>query len=131
MIVMYVNMQEMLTALWKTVILVAIVLWMIAYLLVGFSNPGIVTKKYERDDRNEEMNRPNLVVCLECSSIKERGVRHCSDCGCCVYGHDHHCPWIGKCVGESNKGRFYFFLIMMFGTFILFFIGSIYSQISS
>ncbi len=42
MIVMYVNMQEILSTLWKILILVAIVLWAISYLLVGFSNPGIV-----------------------------------------------------------------------------------------
>jgi hypothetical protein len=126
MIVMFVKMEEILSLFWKAAIAISILLWMISYLLIGFSNPGIVTKKYERD---EEMSQHGLIVCLECRSIRERGVRHCNDCGCCVYGHDHHCPWIGKCVGESNKGRFYFFLVMMLGTFILFFLGSIYSQI--
>lgn len=28
--------------------------------------------------------------------------RHCYDCNVCIRNHDHHCPWMGQCVGEGN-----------------------------
>ncbi|TDH73459.1 hypothetical protein CCR75_007993 [Bremia lactucae] len=31
---------------------------------------------------------------------------HCEDCGVCVAGYDHHCPWVGKCIGRDNMHAF-------------------------
>ena len=28
----------------------------------------------------------------------------------CIRDYDHHCPWVGKCIGAANKGRFNFFV---------------------
>ena len=44
--------------------------------------------------------------------------KHCSICKCCVLDLDHHCVFIGKCVGAGNMGRFKMFLFMIFGTLI-------------
>jgi hypothetical protein len=33
---------------------------------------------------------------------KDVDVVHCYDCDICIKGHDHHCPWTGKCIGEGN-----------------------------
>jgi palmitoyltransferase len=27
-----------------------------------------------------------------------------------VATHDHHCPWVGNCIGERNKGKYYIYL---------------------
>ena len=37
---------------------------------------------------------------------------HCPDCGFCVEGLDHHCPWSSKCIGEGNMTPFKCFLFM-------------------
>ena len=34
--------------------------------------------------------------CEICSVIQQRGrnIHHCRDCGYCIEGMDHHCPWM-------------------------------------
>lgn len=36
--------------------------------------------------------------------------KHCHDCGHCVRRFDHHCAWIGNCVGERNHRLFFSYL---------------------
>lgn len=56
---------------------------------------------------------------------KSIDIYHCPECNICIEGYDHHCPWIGKCVGAKNLCSFYFFLIMVFGTLTLCFIATL------
>jgi palmitoyltransferase len=37
--------------------------------------------------------------------------KHCKDCGRCVSTHDHHCPWLGNCIGEKNRCFFYWYVV--------------------
>ena len=36
--------------------------------------------------------------------------KHCRMCQKCVSTYDHHCPWLGNCVGERNRKNFYIYL---------------------
>lgn len=52
---------------------------------------------------------------------------HCKMCNTCIADFDHHCVFIGKCVGRKNYGRFKLFLLLIFGTLIYGFISAMYS----
>lgn len=38
---------------------------------------------------------------------------HCYNCKVCVIGFDHHCIWLGTCIGARNYLDFIFFLISL------------------
>ncbi|CAD8181287.1 unnamed protein product [Paramecium octaurelia] len=49
--------------------------------------------------------------CMQCLNEQPMRAKHCQYCKKCVPLFDHHCPWIGICIGEKNK---LLFLIYMF-----------------
>mmetsp|Transcript_45356 Transcript_45356/g.82852 ORF Transcript_45356/g.82852 Transcript_45356/m.82852 type:complete len:424 (-) Transcript_45356:19-1290(-) len=55
-----------------------------------------------------------LRFCKVCQMWQPLRTKHCRDCGRCVRTHDHHCPWIGTCVGEGNRLFFFWFLVAQF-----------------
>ena len=75
-----------------------------ALLCTACSDPGIVraTPISDRDDVEEELN--NCPYCETCSIYQPEklNIRHCYECDVCIQGLDHHCPWMGKCIGAKN-----------------------------
>ena len=49
-------------------------------------------------------------VCNTCNVIRPLRSSHCGHCNNCVIKFDHHCPWIGTCVGRRNYHYFFLFL---------------------
>ncbi|TFK71228.1 zf-DHHC-domain-containing protein [Pluteus cervinus] len=54
--------------------------------------------------------RPEHRYCSRDELIKPFRAHHCRACGTCVLKYDHHCPWIGQCVGARNHKFFVNFL---------------------
>ncbi|KAI8345879.1 DHHC palmitoyltransferase-domain-containing protein [Mortierella sp. GBAus27b] len=52
----------------------------------------------------------HLKWCEICQINKPDRCHHCSQCEMCVLRMDHHCPWIGGCVGYNNHKFFYLFI---------------------
>ena len=53
-----------------------------------------------------------LLVCCSCISIYLHSVQVCDRC---VHVFDHHCPWMGNCIGRENHRTFVTFLLLMTG----------------
>ena len=52
----------------------------------------------------------SLRYCTVCLIDMPLRARHCRLCQKCVSTYDHHCPWLGNCVGERNRKHFYGYL---------------------
>lgn len=74
---------------------------------------GLILHKYTTILR-QELTR----YCNKCHINTTKKTKHCSICNCCIIDYDHHCVFIGKCVGGNNMGKFQQFLGMVFGTLL-------------
>lgn len=58
---------------------------------------------------------PKLIIerryCTACKIEQPIRAKHCKVCKSCVALHDHHCPWIGICIGERNRRAFFWYLL--------------------
>ena len=59
--------------------------------------------------------------CSKCNIFINNGsfIKHCYICDICIEDFDHHCFWIGKCVGKNNKKIFLLLLVLIEFNFII------------
>ncbi len=74
-------------------------------LAVKFSKMSISEVKKEMEKIYIEFIDKSI-ECKKCNIVKPPRTHHCNVCQKCVRRMDHHCPWIGNCVGEDNLKNF-------------------------
>ncbi|XP_059280957.1 protein S-acyltransferase 10-like isoform X2 [Lycium ferocissimum] len=50
------------------------------------------------------------VNCTYCNIMQPPRAKHCYDCDKCVLQFDHHCVWLGTCIGKGNHCRFWWYI---------------------
>mmetsp|Transcript_15376 Transcript_15376/g.17405 ORF Transcript_15376/g.17405 Transcript_15376/m.17405 type:complete len:259 (+) Transcript_15376:113-889(+) len=85
---------------------------LLSYSMTAYTDPGIVKRQTEEELQSQPKGEGTL--CRYCNIYRDYGTRHCYDCNACIYEHDHHCPWTGKCIGGNNIRYFNFFIASLF-----------------
>ncbi|CDW86519.1 palmitoyltransferase akr1 [Stylonychia lemnae] len=64
-----------------------------------------------------------MKFCETCLIFRPQRTAHCNICDNCVLKFDHHCMWIGTCVGKRNYKYFMHFLTLLkiYGLYVLIF----------
>ncbi|ODN03468.1 putative palmitoyltransferase ZDHHC14 [Orchesella cincta] len=99
----------------------------------SFSDPGIIPRASQQEvDHLEKLYystnfRPpprtkDIVVngqvikskyCFTCKMFRPPRASHCGVCDNCVDRFDHHCPFLGNCIGKRNYRSFYTFIVSL------------------
>ncbi len=64
------------------------------------------------NETNKKTDADFTIYCSTCFIDIPLRAKHCNTCNKCIATFDHHCTWVGNCIGEKNKRLFIIFLFI-------------------
>ena len=105
--IIFYSIKEQKLVFMKTIFILVYLYYTITYILLMILNPGIPNDKSGID--LHQLKR-KYYQCTLCNSIiykdNEFITYHCHYCNICVEKFDHHCNFVGKCIGKNNATIF-------------------------
>ena len=100
----------------------------ILFFILAFSDPGTLTNNKYKDALDIiEQGEMLEYYCPKCLIKMDFRTKHCVICEKCVDDFDHHCFWVGNCIGKKNFSLFFDFLVyVIFNTLFNFLITTYY-----
>ena len=107
---------------------------MYLFVVVWTTDPGVIPSNrghlssdeavaFAAEERSCEVNGVALPLkwCRTCHIFRPLRASHCSTCDVCVERFDHHCMWMGSCIGGRNYRLFVLFInsLCVLGSFVL------------
>lgn len=74
------------------------------HLILDDDSEALLKSKHRPHDITQTWKLKNLPFCSVCNVLtpESKNIYHCQDCGFCIEHNDHHCPWMGQCIGKHN-----------------------------
>ncbi|KAJ3672167.1 hypothetical protein LUZ60_006888 [Juncus effusus] len=82
----------------------------VSFFVAALSDPGSVPGSYVPETEDPQREGAKSKYCEKCCAYKPPRAHHCKTCKRCVLKMDHHCVWIGNCVGYANYKSFLIFV---------------------
>eukprot|EP00826_Nyctotherus_ovalis_P057313 TRINITY_DN7830_c0_g1_i2.p4 TRINITY_DN7830_c0_g1~~TRINITY_DN7830_c0_g1_i2.p4 ORF type:complete len:103 (-),score=23.01 TRINITY_DN7830_c0_g1_i2:255-563(-) len=77
------------------------------------SNPATI--EYQVQPRLDD-----FTYCVICKKPKPPRAQHCKKCRRCILRCDHHCMWVGNCIGFHNEK--YYVLLLLYTSVLLLYV---------
>ncbi|MCO5588711.1 hypothetical protein L7F22_042670 [Adiantum nelumboides] len=77
-----------------------------------FSGSGSTAEGSKGFSFSTNRSNSNDKFCSICQVHKPQRAKHCYDCNKCVLKFDHHCHWLGTCVGYMNHRKFWWYVLL-------------------